>query len=427
VTGLPRVRVEVGFTSPFVGDFFTVGDPERGQVGVSPIGPDGIWSGITAWVRSWSYRRGVNNGNQPTRRYEPGTCTVVLNDPDRRFDPDNLDGPFVTAGRTEIEPMRRLRILAEWGGKVYPLFYGYTDDWIPEYLGNSWTYVTVTATDGSKLLDKDRPTAVGPFGNNELTGARIDRVLTSLAWPFADRIIDTGATAVQATALSGNGMSELQLVQDTELGEFYIDVNGKAVFRDRLATLTDPRSTLSQVTFGDGGYDATGELPYLDTKPSNPSDGMANTVTITRVGGAPQQAIDADSVDRYLERPFDRSDLIHMSDSDVRTYADAVLYRHANPGRRFAEVTFQRPRVAIEDVLWPAVLGRDFGDRITVIRRPSGGGSPIEQDCFIRGVGHASEGHRWDTTFVLENAQKYSFFTIGHPDLGQVGVHPITY
>jgi hypothetical protein len=420
--------VEIGFTSPTVApEIFVIGDPVRGQVGVAEIGPDAIWTRLDpSYVRSWSIRRGTNSGTQPTRRYEPGTASVELNDPDRRFDPDNLAGPYVTAGRSEVEPMRRLRILAEWDGVVYPLFSGFTDDWTPEYHDSVWTYVTVTATDGSKVLDRDRQ-ATTPVGPGELTGARMSRILNSLDWPVADRVLDTGASTVQATDLSGNGMSELQLTQDTELGEFYFDVHGRARFRDRLAVLTEERSTTSQATFGDGGYDDTGELPYRDVKTANPSDGMANSVTVTRVGGTPQQAVDTVSIDRYLVRSYDRSDLIHMSDTETLAYAEAILYRHADPGRRFSEITFQRPRVGLDSVLWPVLLDRDFGDRITVIRRPAGGGDPIERDCFVRGISHASDGERWDTGFVLESAEKYSFFTIGHPELGQVGVHPISY
>jgi hypothetical protein len=39
----------------------------------------------------------------------------------------------------------------------------------------------------------------------------------------------------------------------------------------------------------------------------------------------------------------------------------------------------------------------------------------------------ASDGERWDTAFVLESAHAYSFFTVGHPELGQVGVYPVSY
>lgn len=569
---LPTVRFEVGFTSPTVAaDIWVIGDPVRGQVGVAEIGSDDLWTDISEYVRSWSLRRGANTGTQPTRRYEPGTCSIELNDADRRFDPDNLDGPYVTVGRSEVQPMRRLRIVAEWDGTTYPLFFGFTDNWEPDYQGQYWTYVTVTATDGSKVLDNERAVAEAPIGTGESTGTRVARILNGMNWPTADRLLDTGASTLQATDLSGNGLSELHLVQDAELGELYIDTVGRVRFRSRTASLEEERSTTSQALFGDKGYwlpvthdfesgvagftgfgatiaastaqfyegdqsllmtvtgspvqaytrpsalavhaghtytatmwvyypvggsvvaaidwadsaggylsgayetvavaagtwtqltvtgaapalaataafgptlegsppngrqlylddmrivDDSNEIPYLDTKTANPSDGMANYVTITRGGGTAQQATDTTSIDRYLQQPYSRTDLALMSDAEALAYADAILYRHADPGRRFSEISFQTPPPALEGVAWPAVLDRDFGDRITIIRRPYTGGDPIQQDCFIRGVTHASDGVKWDTAFVLESAEKYSFFTVGHPELGQVGVYPITY
>ncbi|HEU5110198.1 MAG TPA: hypothetical protein VFT95_16785, partial [Micromonosporaceae bacterium] len=76
---------------------------------------------------------------------------------------------------------------------------------------------------------------------------------------------------------------------------------------------------------------------------------------------------------------------------------------------------------ATEDLLFPQVLGRQFGDRITTIRNPPGGGDPIEQDAFIRGVRHEIRALWWETTFTLQAADRFRFWTIGHPDLGQVG------
>jgi hypothetical protein len=78
-------------------------------------------------------------------------------------------------------------------------------------------------------------------------------------------------------------------------------------------------------------------------------------------------------------------------------------------------------------VLWPQVLGRQFGDRITVKRRPKGGGDPIVKDCFVRGYEHASDGAAWTSAFVLQSAERYSFFVIGDPILGAVGSNAIAY
>lgn len=424
---LPRVRVEVGFTTPYVGDFFTIGDPIRGQIGVMPIGADEIWSDISAYVRSWSIRRGVSQGNAPSRRYEASTCSIVLNDGERIFDPDNLDSPFASGGETQIEPMRRVRIVAEYAGIAYPLFQGYSDDWVPDYQGGFWTYTTLTATDAFKIFSGVDRVAVGGIGAGELTGARMTRILNSIDWPVEDRVIDTGETAVQATVLEGNTMQELQLTTDTEHGEFFVDALGRAVFQSRTKVLTEPRSRDSQATFGDGGYPATDELPYADVKLSTSDDGLANRVTITRAGGTPQIVEDSDSISDYLIHTFEQSELTMQTDTEALNIANAILHQHATPVRRISRVEFVRPTPQVEAVVWPAILDREFGDRITVIRRPAGGGDPIQRDAFVRGIEHSSDGQQWSTALVCQAADRYSFFTIGHSDLGRIGAHPLAF
>lgn len=423
---LPTVRVEVGFTSPYVGSFFVIGDPLRGRVGVDAIGADDIWSEIPrACIRSWSVRRGVSQGNSPTRRYEPATLSIVLNDGDRRFDPDNLAGPYVSAGISQITPMRRVRITAVWDGVAYPIVTAYADDWVPEYIGGFWTYTTLLATDASKIFsDDDRP-AVAPVGTGELTGTRVGRVLDSIGWPTEDRIISAGDLTVQATDLSGSALSELQLVQDTELGEFFLNASGLAVFQDRSYITSNPASRDSQATFGDGGYVATGELPYADVKLTGADDALANRVRATMVGGTEQIAQDAASMAANLKKTHERSDLIMQTDAAALEWANALLYQYKDPVRRFARLEFNTPSPEVEAVLWPQVLGREFGDRITIRRRPAGGGAVIEHDAFVRGVEHESDGVAWTSALVLQSTDRYSFFTIEHPLLGRVGVNPI--
>lgn len=421
---LPVVRVEIGFTSAFVDpDVWAIGDPVRGRIGTAKIGSDDIWVDVTEWVRSWSVRRGASQGNQPVLRCDPGTATIVLNDPDRWFDPDNLAGPFVSAGESQVTPMRRVRIVAEWNGIVYPIFYGWSDDWVPDYQGNFWTYCTLTATDGTKVVAAVDRQATGIAGAGEDSGARVARILGSAGWPPEDRILSVGDETLQGTILEGNALSELQLVQDTELGMFYFDASGKAVFRNRRWTLTDPRATTSQVLFGD----EAGELPYTDVTMATSGDAIINQVSIARVGGTVQTATDAASVARFLPRGFDRGDLLMETDASALNYATLLKGQFSSPRRRFERLEFGVPTPQDEDALWPAVLERDFGDRITIRRRPFGGGDPIERACFVRGVEMSSDGESWRTSFVLSSAAGYSYWTIGHPDLGRIGRYPIAY
>lgn len=424
---LPQVYVDVGFTATGTSNVFTVGHPTLGQVGVAPIGDPSIWTDVTTYVRKWSVRRGSSKGDDPTLRFDPGTATIEFNDGDRRFDPSNLSGPYVVAGVTQVEAMRRVRIRAVWSGVTYPIFYGYANDWVPDYQGNSWTYTSIpAASDGSTLLNRVTRTAVTPVGAGETSGARVTRILDGVGWPTADRVIATGDTTLQATDLSGPALTELQLVQDSEQGELYLDAQGRVVFRNRRALLSDARSNTSQAMFGDGGYAATGEIPYADAVQSTPGDTLVNSIDAAIVGGATQHVEDAVSVSRYGSQGHSREDLLMQTDNDALQWASWLKYQYATPARRFARLEFNTPGPDVASAFWPAMLGRDFGDRITVMRRPAGGGT-ITQDCFVRGVEHASDGMAWTSAFVLQGADRYSFFVVGDPILGRVGYNAVAY
>jgi hypothetical protein len=425
---LPQVIVDVGFTGGTTDNVFTVGDPTLGQVGVVPIGDPDTWVDVSEWVRSWSVKRGAGRGDDPTLRFDPGTCSIELNDGDRRFDPENVDGPYVVAGVTQVEPMRRVRIRAVWAGVTHSIFYGYADDWVPSYVGNVWTYVTLTATDATKLFQAEDREAVTPVGAGESSATRVARILNAYGWSSTFRSISSGDTTLQATDLSGNMLAELQLVQDTEQGQFWIGKDGKPTWGNRRHILTYPPSTTSQATFGDGGYLATGEIPYADAIQSTPGDTLVNTITATRVDGTAQTAEDAVSVARYLPKSHSRSDLIMQTDEVALQWAHWLKYQYANPARRFARVEFNTPAAHVASAYWPAVLGREMSNRITIIRRPAGGGDPIERDCFIRGIEHSqTDAAEWKIAFILQGADRFSFFVVGDPIYGRVGHNAVAY
>lgn len=429
MSALPVIRVYLGFSTPTSGTYFTVGDATLGRVGLNPVGPDTVWTEVTDYLRSWSFRIGASRGDQPEQRFDAGTCSIVFNDGDRRFDPDNLSGPYVSGGATLLKPMCRVRINATWAGGDYPLYYGLADDFQTNYDDRFWATCTVTATDATKVFSATDRTASVSAGAGEDSGARINRILDAISWPAADRVISTGDTHMQATTMDGNTWAEMLLVQDSEQGMLYMDRRGRVVFRNRNVMLTDSRITTSQATFGDNpvGYPASGELPYSDVETSSPDDTLINSIDVQMVGGTPQHVEDATSVNRYLRKSHQRDDLIVQTDATALAWAQALLYQYSQPRRRFAKISFHRPPPLAESAMWPILLGARFADRITVRRRPAGGGSVIEKQCFIRGIEMSSDGAMWDSAFVLQDADRYAFFTVGDATLGRVGYNAVAY
>lgn len=73
-----------------------------------------------------------------------------------------------------------------------------------------------------------------------------------------------------------------------------------------------------------------------------------------------------------------------------------------------------------ENDLYPQVLGRRMGDRITVMRRPPAspwGTIEDAKDVYIRSIAHTwSRPNKWSTTWGLQPVEKLTFFVpTGHP------------
>ncbi|MFI0481747.1 hypothetical protein [Actinomadura sp. 9N215] len=426
---MPTVRVEVAFsagasTSPLL----HLDDPGRGRLDTGTLGgaaPGPVWVDVTSWTRAVSIKRGASRVETPIIQYEAGTLAVTLDNSDRRFDPSNLDGPYVDPinGTTQVTAMRAIRVMATWADTTYELFRGFVDAWDVEWSNPSYSECTVTATDGFKVLSGiDRP-AVPEIGAGETTGARIARILDSAGWPSSDRTIAAGDSTVQATTLEGSALAEMQKTADSEIGELYIDAGGRVVFRNRTALITDHRSTDPQAVFGDGGG---GELPYEDLFISTDDATFFNAVRVTRAGGTEQSVTDSASQAVYYPRTFKPSeDLILVTDADALNYAQWILHVSRDPELRFVELTVN-PR-SDPATLFPHSLGRGLGDRITVIRRPPGGGT-ITRDQFIRGIAHEFSPKYWRTKWTLQSAEKFgSFFTLDHAELGRLDSNALAY
>lgn len=396
----PTLAVEIAFAS-VAGDlgYLVLDDTTDGLLDTGLLGPDeAIVEDVAAKVeRAW-INRGSQRYDGVYARAEAGRAGVTLDNSDREFDPTNLAGPHVAGGSTEIEPMRMFRLRAVWAGVSYDLWRGFADEWALDYNMPSVATTTLTGTDGTKVVSNYDSVAGSLVGGGEDTGARINRILDNAGWPVTDRDIDTGRTTVQSTDLSSNAWTEILLTSDTEIGETYFDGSGRLVFRNRHAIITEARSIVSQAVFGEGA----GGLPYDAIIIANDDTQVRNIIRISRVGGTLQTAEDADSIARYQRKTWGRSDLIMETDAEASNYADYVLALSQNAELRFDSIRIDP--TADPDNLWPQVLGRELGDRITIKFCPPGGGATIERDVFIRGIRHDITMHTWATTWGLQDA-----------------------
>jgi hypothetical protein len=280
----------------------------------------------------------------------------------------------------------------EPAGDAYRLFNGYVQRWPQQYRADGKdALVTVEAFDGFMVL------ALAELNTTyvqQQSGVRIGAVLDSIGWPAADRAIDSGQTAIQAVTLTGTkALDHLQAVAQAENGRLFMDGAGKVTFLERHSIYRAPYS-VSQGTFGD----STGELPYRNIEIAYDDTQIWNDVRVTRVGGVEQTANDATSQSRYFVRTLRRTGLLISDDNEVDDAATWLKDRYKDPVLRATSLVLAPQRV---DTLWPYVLGTDFGERITVNRRPPGGGT-ISFDNTIEGISHDIQPKKvWGTGWKL--------------------------
>lgn len=432
----PTVIIEAGFTptAPAIaGTDLILDDATFGKLDTGTLASDTTWTDISTYVQQGSITRPFTRQQGPLTVYQGGTCTLTLNNSDGRFDPANLSGPYVSAGVTQVRPMIPVRVRAVYNGTNYYLFSGYATSWIPpaENFGPNYDQVALACADAFRVFNGVQLATAGSVGAGEDTGARITRILTAAGWYSSARgssVIATGDSTLQATTYGSDALSLMQLATDSEVGELYMDGQGRVTFRNRHAILTDARSNTAQGVFGGSpGTVHSAGTERECTLLSRPDDDttLANDIQATRTGGTLQEAQDAASIATYLfARTYSRSDLLLQDDTTTLQWADYVLYLSKNDEFRFDEVTVT-PGVD-PDNLFPQVLGRELGDRIQVWKRPPNV-TAYSKDLFIRGIEHQFTPLWWQTKWTTQNASRYSFFTLDNTTLGALDSNALAY
>jgi len=436
---LPQIIVEAALTAgqPVSGaGTMTLNDATFGLLDTDFLATADSWTDISAYVLAFTVSRPSSRLAGPLIQFQSGTASITLDNSDGRFDPDNLVGPYVSGGVSQVHAMVPVRIHAQWMGVDYPLFRGFADSWTETAVDYSAGYSewVLSATDGFKILSGITLAALGaPAGAGENSGTRINRILNSASWytgsSAGSRAIDTGDTALQSTSYGDTPLNLMQLAADSEIGQLYINGAGGVVFRHRRALLTDTRSNTSQVTFGDNPT-GTSELACAAIGRADDDTTIFNDIQATRVGGVLQEVTDAASLTTYLfPRSYARSDLIVQDDATALQWAGWVLYIAKGGEDRFDSVTVDP--AADPANLWPQALGRDIGDRITVNKRPPPSlATVITRDGFISGITHTFDAgtSAWSTSWTLQDASKYgSFLTLDNVTLGQLNSNALAF
>lgn len=396
------LTVEAGFSAAT--SIYGIWDTSLFDTGT--FGPEITWVDISAYFLSLDSHRRFSRG---VEAWEAGTATFTFKNRDGRFSPDNLSGPYVSSGITQIRPWRPIRIKATYGSTSRYLFTGYTLDWVESWLpagpNKGDAIVKVPCIDELGRLARFDGFAQVAAGVGELSGLRIHRILNN-AGHTGERAIDTGVNTMQATTLAANTVTELKLTTDSEGGGLFVDDDGTVCFESQQALLTNTRSNSIQATFGDAGGS---EISYLNAEPSYSGDLIRNIAAYARVGGSEQLVADNTSRALYGDMRESRTDLICETDAQVLTLATFFVEQRKNPEKRFVSLKFAphaRPSTQL-----PQAIGRRVRDLIRVKRQPPGGHT-LTRDCHVAGIHHSIDvGNKWEVTFDLWSASVYQTYT----------------
>lgn len=334
---------------------------------------------------------------------------------------------------------------------------------------NNATFIVSDIALYDYVLDADRVLAhyyAGKTGHLlERSGARVEAVLDFIGWPALRQISD-GDSWLDVGPTAGPALDYLQRLVDTEQGRLFVSGAGEIVFYDRTDDMQRSAAITSQATFGDSGA----ELRYADLVLDGGSvNSIINEVTVTPQSGAQASIASTRSIDDPLSavtgvpagRGFEvlnvgrgivvptvvsstvrdtssiasygrRAQLLgslHANQGDARNLGLWHLARYSNPSIVVRELVIQPRRSP--STLFPQVLGREIGDRITVRRRPQGVGSEIDQERTIEGIAHEITPDSWTTTwFLCEPVPSYeegNWWRVGDATYGVVGTAAVPY
>ncbi len=396
---VPVTKVYIGFNLAAAGsNLFILDDTTQGLLNSTYVLGGDVLTDVTNYVASVSIDRGKS---RELDRYTAGHASISLHNESRIFDPYNTASIYYT----QIVP--RKPIVIETNGER--VFTGFIDDWDLTYDISGKSFASVSAIDGFMRLSAAELDSF--VTTSQLSSARVTAILNrpEVAWPIANRSIETGLTTLQAdtVAENTNALQYLQLVDTTENGQLFMSRSGAVTFKNRAFN----PSFISTVVFAD---DATpNAIRYSNIGVMYGSENLYNRVTITRNGGSPQVADSTTSQNAYGVAAFSIDGVLLTTDAEALNFANYLVGLYDEPELRINEVTVNLHDKTPEEVEHLCQL--EIADVVQIKFTPNQIGSQIDQYAMVTGISHdiGIDNHRVSlqlasvsvTNFVLDSAQ----------------------
>tara|TARA_R100000231_G_scaffold4219_3_gene7249 strand:- start:9850 stop:11082 length:1233 start_codon:yes stop_codon:yes gene_type:complete len=407
----PTVRVRVGFTA----NEFTLDDAIRGLLGTGELGGAVSLSDVTSDVQSITINRGRS---KDLESFFTGSCTVRLLNNTRKYENTNTSSPFSPG----IEPLIAIHIDATTdGGSSYEdLFVGFVTDINLTYPDKSNSFADFVASDAFMKIANTE--IVNQSFSSTTSGAMIEAVLdnTDVKFSAGDRDIETGLSTMQAFSdLSGNTLSILQQIEQSENGLLFISKSGNLTFKSRHTTF--PSSSVA--TFSDDGSD----VPYISVDYVNDDNEIYNVINLTRNGGTTQTAEDLASQGKYLVRTLSRDSLFNNTDTEVLDASNFLLSKFKDALIRFDNLIVDVKEATTSNQ--NTILAREVGDIVQVELTPTGSGSPAQIQTLeiIDSISYSITPDIFTCTYMLSNADVQAFFRLNNTLFGVLDTDKLGY
>jgi hypothetical protein len=344
---------------------------------------------VSTQTTNISTRRGRNLLQD---KYESGSATIRIVDPNGDFNPQNTASPYFGL----LQPLRKIQASAIYGGVTYGLFGGYITEFRYTYpTGQETGYCTFICNDAFRLMYNSGITTVTGGTAGQTTAQRVQSILTMIAWPAAFTSIGTGATTCIADpGTTRTVLDAIHTVEFTEQGAFYIDANGVATFKGRQFVYDAQAASPTIFNQTGTGINYAGITFALDDKT------IVNKATVTRTGGTAQTYSDATSIAQYFTRSITATDMLMQTDANALALATAYVDTRKETSIRIETITL--------DLVTPsytagvtAALSLDFFDTVDITNEQPGG-STIQKKLQVQGIAHNITPNTWTTTIATQ-------------------------
>jgi len=408
----PVYHAHLLLNPPYTG-YLRLGHATNGKLGTGKLAGDVLdadWTSVQTRLYAFETTHGRDDAGSGVAA---GTLSMQLDDDDGALDPEHTGSGYYPYVRLN----KRGRAQAVWNSVTYTLGYGFADAYEPSptALGAS---VRVGFTDLFKRLARRTLTRTFPA---QRTDVRIGAVLDELDWPYLKRSLTAGYLILPGKTLDGvSALQHLDQIIQAERGNFFIRGDGTAVFHSRYYRQT----VTSSGTFGAGTA-----LPVVLVEGAYTEEGLANEVSIRLQDSTSYVVSDAASQREHGNVPYTVSDDVAEQlgeDGARKSFAQAILTAQEQPVSRIRAIGLDAQ--ANRTTLWPHILGREVGDRITVTHTLPGTKGLTATDFFIERVSHAwsisEQGQIHTCTWGVSKAPTgaaANYWRLGHATYGKLG------